>query len=1620
MSNLYFDLRGKLYSVPPDDEKSLEELRQLGAKQLDEREGNVRRLVNEYDDSTVAPFLYGVGKGLTFNVLPSALQGVGLLEEGEAEAIERAAPGTVLAGEIAGAVAPVIGTFGAAAPATATRLGAKTLGAAFKEVGELAAKDLSATGLAKAGVRGTVSAAATPARVVSEQALRAGQKLADVIPGETLISRAARTVTPGATAGAIEGALYSAGAGFNEELITNPDATIQEAMILGAKDMGDGFLWGSVLGGGLSAGLAGAAKTFQGAVSVAKSAYGAAFQKYGEGFTDRVARMIMTGDDESRDAFRRKLFDTLDPSNNFDLKEMQSRITQAENVSSSFKDTISEFKLERRIERLEQQRLRGEKTSLKRDIGKEQTAAATRAAEQTEIFRQQIDEANDLIALYQKENYEAQAKERGLKVLNAQQKAEAIEKQKRDLADATRRLNEAEKAAAQTAEVRVGEVAQELAQKEEALSGKRAELAEARVITNKSVAELRQIFDNRSRLLRDQIDAADEKIQNAQLSNRPEQAKRVQSDKDKAQKELRDLRQSHREEMIDLRYDEQSIRELNKENLEYLNSKYREVLSDPSQDKALMRKAEKRIFEAIDENERQLVSSTDELLAEINKREKAIISLDAEGEKQQRAFKSQAIKEQSELATETEKRKKSYQKELTRVATELNNPSASPETGVMISGTKLTPLARKQIDLFRKEIVSSQQVLDISANLFRRGEQAKSEFLRIFNEVSTTPEKELSAEALQVYENLNKKFEQLFGVNNSVVAEINALAKDFVPDSPDWSLKFYKQYLRATKLVQTTDKIISDAQKRNVSITDLMNFKDGMRNAVYDLSYSKGPVLSKQSGLRLFGDASSVAANARKLRSFTHTQQGKPKKVTSDADNLTEVSGAIVELIRNFGKTTTASDLRLLDQKLIAYKDALNLEADFANAVKDLETFSVLNQRNYDQAVGRFDSYFQRDLEPFSEEFIRQRQSPFAAARSNLKEIIEIREGAVEKIAELKKKYQLGTEEAIKQAELAKESKELISKSFDSLRKKSTDLLEQYKESRRLEKQLSDDELSDFVIQRLELQDEHAAAIAKAREKLQEANVTPGDEANILAKQIQEMNVDEQTLVAELKQQLQQEPEKYRNTILLLRAVRDETMRTLRAQESNLLAEAKTLRGKLKDTRAEARKPVTKEIAEIEAEISGIRARRKSIIDRYKSTGPSAERTRTEADLEFVRQLVARDKASARAQIDEITDSIVQSTEEKLKKDFDRIKEIDEEIFKSQQRNLEFNKNEAERLKSLSKEVDPDVRKILDYRKRDRFGSIANFFGLEALTNFGGAFLPMEVSAGIYIGSKLLDQPRDVLRITGGLLGLSSKMGEVIDTKAKAVVDRVTKPGTVTSINKAGEELRVSPLYQLVGLKQSYTNDPNQTMTQEEYNEASQEIRNKASDVDGMQAIMRKSVAPFGDIKKLQGPARAAPGKAFQYLNTLVLEQPSQGLFDYRAKVTPPQQRQAFKNALLVVRDPVNTFFNQLESNTLSPMTIQAMRAIYPDVTNQIIEATLNAFSASGEQIPYTTRLALSSGLSAGLDSSVQPANVQLFQLNFQNQGPGQQQGGQATVNAGALGQIPGAQPTGIDRVTNR
>ena len=1641
--NLYFDLRGKLYSIPANDQKALAELQQLGATQLDEREGTVRRFVNEYKDSTVAPFLYGVGKGLTFNILPSALEGVGILEEGESEAIERAAPTAVLSGEVTGALAPLVATLGGSAPvsggalattagrAATTRLGTAGLRELGEEAAEQALKGLTARGLAGSAIRGPINVAATPTRVVSEQALKVGQKVGDLIPGETLFSRAARTVVPGAVAGGIEGSLYAAGARFNEELITNPDATIQEALILGAKDMGEGFLWGSAFGGGIPAALAGTAKTFQGAKNIAQKAYKGAFDRFGEGFSDRVARMIMTGDDESREAFQRKLYQVLDPNNDFNLKAMQSQITQAENVSSAFRDTLAEFRIERRIGVLDRKILSAEKADLARGVGRVRAEAAEQARQAAAPIRQEIKEAQEFIDLYKQKDYEARAAERGLKVLNAEKKAEELAKQEQKLADATKRLKEAEAAAKAEAQEVVGEVAPKLAKKKEKLAQKRGEIADVRFVSKKSVAELRQIYAERSRSLIDRIEEANQKAQLADANQQPAQAKKLRADVSKEEEELRALRRKHQEEIIDLAYNQQAIKEVGKEELNYLNGIYREALADPAADPVLIKKAEQRINEALDAAEKDLLESTDSLLTEINKLNKDLGELDTLGEREQKRFFTQAKAEKAALAENTKEAKQKYEDSLIEAYEELKNPITNAD-GFWISRSEMTPLARAQVQQFRKDIRSEQDVKDIAKGLLERSQNAFKDFLKPFNDQNITVKQAMPKTDYEVYERLKKYHDAVFDLSNpnSVVRKINDMAKDFKYDDPAWSLGFYKEYLRAINNAQKMDVALSDlasAQRSEKSIlrpeyaSDLLNFKDDLTNIIYDqqsTTIKTRPLLSPN--MRLFGKASDIYKNVRMLRSFVSS--GKRGFVSAEARakataQIADVNDAILNIQRTIGDGPVKIDLQNVKQQIRNYDEARSLERAFDAAVKDLEGFNVLNQRNYDKAMQRFDPYFNRQIDAFEDPAFTQ---GFNASRENLKKIIGTRELVSGKLDDLREQYRLGTEEAIRQAEISKQAKEAISKSFGSLRRKQEELIEKYKFAKDNKKQLTDREMQDLITERIALREQHQLEIAKAQQKLRDANVRPGDEANIIAKSIDEMNVGEQDLVALLKDQLRAEPKKFRDTILLLNAVKDEKMRKLRLEEAGLLTKVRDLETQLKAAKASERRPISDDIVKAQADINGIKAQRKQIIQQYKDKGPSPERAVAARELEELRVIFEGSRNEAAAKIDELAESFAQAAEESLSDTFARIRQIDEDLFQSQQKNIEINKNEAERLKNLSKEVDPDVRRILDYRKRDRFGSIANFFGLELLTDFGGALLPSGVSAGIFLGSKLIDQPRDVLRITGGLLGLSSKMGELIDKGAKATVERVTKPGFVTSIGKTGEELRVSPLYQLIGIGQDYTDEPNKPLTQEQYNKVSEEIRKKATDNEGMQAMMDRSVAPFKGIKKLQGPAMAAPGRTLNFLNSLVPQQPSMGLFDYRQKVTPPEQRQALKNAMLVVRDPVNTFFGQLQTNTLSPMTVHAMRVIYPDVTNQIIEATLNAFSASGKQIPYTTRLALSSGLSAGLDSSVQPANVQLFQLNFQNQGPGQQQGGQATVNAGALTQMPAAQQTGVNRVSSK
>lgn len=206
----------------------------------------------------------GVGRGLTFGLSDAALSAAG------ADTAKRQLynPGTAIAGELGGALAPLLFTGGGSGAATAASMGGRGLvaGARGGEAALALARGAEAANAAReVGLLGRAGNAITaPTRALSEGAGILGN-LAErgvVGMGATeggMLARGARAAVTGAT----EGAVYGAGQAIGDASLRNEPITV-EKILAGA---GHGALFGGALGagvvgaGGLLAKGASAAKT---------------------------------------------------------------------------------------------------------------------------------------------------------------------------------------------------------------------------------------------------------------------------------------------------------------------------------------------------------------------------------------------------------------------------------------------------------------------------------------------------------------------------------------------------------------------------------------------------------------------------------------------------------------------------------------------------------------------------------------------------------------------------------------------------------------------------------------------------------------------------------------------------------------------------------------------------------------------------------------------------------------------------------------------------------------------------------------------------------------------------------------------------------------------------------------------------------------------------------------------------------------------------------------------------------------------------------------------------------------------------------------------------------------
>ena len=227
--HLAFEEDGELFFVP---QAQADNWLQSGLTPLSDEDLRKRALKKKYADSSVAPALLGAASGLSFGLAPSLLTEAGLLERGEAKAIEAANPALYTGADIGAGVLSLLlsGGTGAAARGTveASKVGAKQI------------------------AKKVLAGAAAPTVKASEIAMGAGRAATKLIPGTGRAADAARTIAPLATAGALEGGLYGAGHAINEAVLKNPEWTAEEILASGFSGFGQGAAFGGAFGGALA------------------------------------------------------------------------------------------------------------------------------------------------------------------------------------------------------------------------------------------------------------------------------------------------------------------------------------------------------------------------------------------------------------------------------------------------------------------------------------------------------------------------------------------------------------------------------------------------------------------------------------------------------------------------------------------------------------------------------------------------------------------------------------------------------------------------------------------------------------------------------------------------------------------------------------------------------------------------------------------------------------------------------------------------------------------------------------------------------------------------------------------------------------------------------------------------------------------------------------------------------------------------------------------------------------------------------------------------------------------------------------------------------------------------
>jgi len=1622
---LYFNAGGRFIAIPADDQEALDEAARLNLDPVSQEEGNRRRLRSEYRDSPIAAAALGAFQVPTIGMGAGILEKTGFIEPGTTEAIAKENPIAYYGTEVIGSLfGPMLIRGAAKGTSYAGRIleGANVVGGkTARKAGEAAEK-----------------AAEAYLKIAPDNALtRVGERVQNRIAQNIIkestenasrLQRAAGTVLPLGVRGVAEGSVYGGAYGINEELITNPDATAEQILSSAIEGTAGGAFMGPLFALGLPATLGGAAMTGKAATGIARSIYGDMVEKHGEKFGKALSSIFIHGGDEIRGKFQ-KLFGNI-ASGKLSLDEYTRAVADVEGVRTKVAATAARHDLESQLLTAQAQVKRQEIRLSKGDAAERRRIGKDEQKDAVKRYDEQINALKATREAVRNATREQAVEIAGRRLETEEARVEFLTQVEDDI----QRIQTERSRAASGAATTLAELKAYKARTKALAPVLSAEFKEKARDKKKSFADARISVDEfYSKYIDDlaaQIDAKNIEIQAVVQEGVRAKAgveTRLRKELAELESDAVDAKMAHDFEIVDIGLDQAKFDKLSKREIDGYVDEIDRVISENKGNRAMVEAAAERLadieFLAMQKQAEDLSKAQRELktianqLRSSNQEEANII----------KRLKGLVSKEEKSAKAEFD-------------ATVANITSLTQQISKALQLPKLDQKLASSLFFTPKDIDGNFFARSIRDAFLEKGVGADTHGNEIVKALTDVKE------AIKQYEKqltilvddtgftpmFKSQFDKLVGQAEAFrtqgefsldqnLARLRNMVDDSAPGGKaviagqtsqkqaaanqkaiaDQATGVFLQMSRMLSEFDTAFRSLGDI--RNTAISSAVEAKSGIRDALKNFM-GAGDQISRVAELENY---------RRKLTNLVKYNKGNLKNPTvSDAEEYlklaTDLQNAADDIFTPMRQAFNAAQLA----ETKPFKDA----AQFDKLSKSLtdQTVNLTNQiemmSNFRQVLDEFAHFMRYDF-VVGDKLFDQIESITKVRKSdviknlanNLKEQVAQGRSLDEAFRMKQLEIAEGKDAALARAQASAQDKKQLKDLSKKIEANFTKFMESAKANLASEKEFNAEILVEFAQRRADAQDDFQTALDSIRQMAARSKDFSRQEQSLIAEFVRGYRNAELAAIATLRDSIKKTKKLNRNAVEYINRIRTDQLSDLTLQEVRLKDNLNSLERRIDEEIGSVKLELQEQADGFRTQLADIARQKRENQVRHRRDLQDLKRESIDSKRAEAKRLteIDEDFGNTKSQLLKELEEIEYRTREDVDPYLRKIDDLQAEVQDIEKRKLSVKEAKARELDELSKtHVDQDVRDLLAYRQRDRFGSVANAFGLEAITNAVGSLIPTPVAVGLYASFKLMDNPRDILRIAAGVYGAGKFTREFIDNRANNMIKTIqgAKPEEFAG--------RRSVLARAMGLTLRGMNNPDDTMSDEEYNQALTQVEDQAGDQDGLAKTMLRAQGKFNQVEKMRMPMDQTVARAYSLLNSIIPPQPEDTPFGAVEFVPTPEDKERMRDALFVINDPIGTFFYLASRNKLTPQIMQMMSQVYPQLTAETLDAAIESFQQEGVKAPYSIQVMFSLATKSPMNTSMNPQIIGALQQNISQPPAGQEQPGGVNMTQGGVGQL--------------